>query len=157
MNKSILAFTLTLIGCTSAGSPSVSKPQLSARYGTDPVTLSVTNNTASPLQLGARPTTDVSIPTPSTGLWASLGVIAPGTHCVALPDSMLLTIGPAGGPETTSVIWTGSATMRVIALDTASTNEVLTSSLFIPDTAAGWSLSIPAAPGDPASATACTP
>jgi hypothetical protein len=148
---------LVLSACSTSGGPSSSHPALSARYGADPVTLAVTNNTASPLQLGARPTTDVAIPTASTGLWASLGVIAPGTHCVVLPDSMLLTIGPAGGPDTTSLIWTGSATMRVIALDTASTNEILTSSLFIPDTAAGWSLSIPAAPGDPASATACTP
>ena len=156
MRTTAILSALVLTACATASKPSDSAPQLTLRYGAHPAMLSVVNNTSASLEFGASPTNNVVIPTPALGLWMSLGTIPPGTHCVALPDSMFLNIGGAGGPMTTTLIWTSSVTMRMFTVDTIASIADNATRLFVPDSAPGWSVSIPDADSAIVTAAPCT-
>ena len=156
MHKNAILSALALTACATASKPSDSAPQLTLRYGAHPAMLTVVNRTSASLEFGASPTNDLVIPTPALGIWMSLGTIPPGIHCVALPDSMFLNIGGAGGPMTTTLIWTSSVTMRMFTVDTIPSFADNATRLFVPDSAAGWRVSVPNSDGTIVAAAPCT-
>lgn len=144
------------IGVLGACSPSVSNPSaghMAAKYGSNPVTVTVINSTGGPLQIGAAPNFSPPIPQPVAGT-VILGTAETGSTCLAIPDSVVLTGGSFGGPQHIVSTWTGALSMQLTYFDPAASNGVGNTGDFIPDSANGWTLSVPT-PGLSAAVTPC--
>lgn len=145
-----------LVVVFAACSPSTSSPSashLAAKYGSNPVTVTVINATGGSLQIGAAPNFSPPIPQPVAGT-VILGTAATGSTCLAIPDSVVLTGESFDGSQHVLSTWTGSLSMQLTFFDPAASNGVGHTSDFIPDSANGWTLDVPT-PGLSAAVTPC--
>jgi hypothetical protein len=120
------------------------------------ITLRVINTTATPLRIAGYPDLHPAIPQPLGGV-VRLGVVAGfGSVCLVFPDSISIRV--VGGGTTGTTTWSTASSFTVTALDTINTlNEVGQTSAFIPNSAAGWSVTMPNNGNAPVSSATCTP
>jgi hypothetical protein len=120
------------------------------------ITLRVMNTTGVPLRIDGYPDLHPAIPQPLGGI-VRLGAVAGfGSVCLVFPDSISIRV--VGGGTTGTTTWTTASSFTVTALDTINAlDEVGQTSAFVPESAAGWSVTMPGNGTAPVSGAICTP
>jgi hypothetical protein len=139
----ILLAAAALAACSpSAAGPNGSSPNIPAtRTVAGGTTLRVFNPTSNSYEISASPVLNPPIPQPPGGL-IDLGPAAPGTSCLLLParfDEFMTTL-PSGQRDT--LTWRSSAPLSILALGQG-TDLSASTPYFVPDSAAGWTITVP--------------
>ncbi len=148
----VLGF-IALAGCSSSLSspPPRGSDTPGLRVVSDSITLRVTNTTGMPLGISAAPRLHPEIPQPSEGL-VYLGLVGPGTSCLALPAKIDVIVTNVTTGQTDTIHWVASDSISIMA-----NSGTAYTSAFAPNSAAGWSITMPTKGTAPAPANPCIP